>query len=551
MAADSVSEVADGSGFFHGAAPDAIQPAPRAFSIRFGFLAFVLILEALLVFVHVRDYYRDSIARWALAFGSFIVILVYPRVRSRIGLVSGEVAWSRVSWQWIGWHICAMVVFLAAASPSLINSVSGGVSAILLAVWLGSGALAILFAGIAAAPAGVWVELLRGTERLWLYAFAASGIVWDVAPRLWAAWDSLRWEAGEDATFWLVGRMLHPLLPALAADPATHALSTGRFAVIIGGSCSGWEGLGLVLVFGVLWLWLSRRECRFPQAFILIPAAMGLIFLLNAVRIAALILIGHAVSGRVAMSGFHSQAGWIAFNMVAFGIAVVAPRIPWMNKRELTRDGPETAPNATPPWLLPLVVVLASGMVSRAASADFEWSYPLRFLCGAGAIWICRRKYSELSWSAGWLSPVAGVAAFVLWLALDRGGQGDNALATGLAALSAPSRIAWVVFRCLGAVVTVPIAEELAFRGFLLRRLISADFESVDFRRFTWFSVAASSLAFGLMHGDRWLAGTLAGFLYAAVMLRRGNIGSAVVAHATTNALIALAVLIGGKWYLW
>jgi CAAX prenyl protease-like protein len=201
--------------------------------------------------------------------------------------------------------------------------------------------------------------------------------------------------------------------------------------------------------------------------------------------------------------------------------------------------------------LLPLVVILASGMISRAASAGFEWFYPLRFFCGAAAIWICRRRYLELSWKPGWLSPIAGIAAFLLWLALDRGAPGDNALATGLGALSTPSRIAWVVFRCLGAVVTVPIAEELAFRGFLLRRLISADFESVDFRRFTWFSLAASSLAFGLMHGDRWLAGTLAGFLYAAVMLRRGNIGSAVAAHSITNALIALAVLIGGKWYLW
>jgi len=35
------------------------------------------------------------------------------------------------------------------------------------------------------------------------------------------------------------------------------------------------------------------------------------------------------------------------------------------------------------------------------------------------------------------------------------------------------------------------------------------------------------------------------------VMLRRGRIGDAVVAHATTNALIAATVLIAGKWGLW
>jgi hypothetical protein len=34
-------------------------------------------------------------------------------------------------------------------------------------------------------------------------------------------------------------------------------------------------------------------------------------------------------------------------------------------------------------------------------------------------------------------------------------------------------------------------------------------------------------------------------------MLRRGRIGQAVVAHATTNALIAAWVLVRGDWYLW
>ena len=103
----------------------------------------------------------------------------------------------------------------------------------------------------------------------------------------------------------------------------------------------------------------------------------------------------------------------------------------------------------------------------------------------------------------------------------------------------------------LAAVVTVPIAEELAFRGFLIRRLMAADFVALDIRSFSYLAVLISSVAFGLLHGDRWIAGTVAGLLYAVVFLRRGSIGDAVVAHATTNALIAAMVLIGGKWYLW
>ena len=98
--------------------------------------------------------------------------------------------------------------------------------------------------------------------------------------------------------------------------------------------------------------------------------------------------------------------------------------------------------------------------------------------------------------------------------------------------------------------IAVPLAEELAFRGYLTRRLISADFETVALGRFTWFSFVASSLVFGVLHG-RWLAGMLAGMLYAAVLYRRGRLGDCVLAHAITNALLALCALGTGRWALW
>lgn len=126
-----------------------------------------------------------------------------------------------------------------------------------------------------------------------------------------------------------------------------------------------------------------------------------------------------------------------------------------------------------------------------------------------------------------------------------------STIAAGLASLPSPARITWLVFRTVAAVITVPIAEELAFRGFLIRRLTSADFETLSSRHYTYVAVLVSSVAFGLLHGDRWLAGTLAGLIYAVAYLRRGRIGDAVVAHATTNALLAVCVLLGGKWDLW
>ena len=108
----------------------------------------------------------------------------------------------------------------------------------------------------------------------------------------------------------------------------------------------------------------------------------------------------------------------------------------------------------------------------------------------------------------------------------------------------------WLIFRVIGSVVTVALAEELAFRGYLTRQLIASEFQEVPLGRFTWFSFLLSSALFGALHG-RWLAGTLAGMLYALALYRRGKLGDAVVAHATTNAMLAAYVLMTGSWTLW
>ena len=126
-----------------------------------------------------------------------------------------------------------------------------------------------------------------------------------------------------------------------------------------------------------------------------------------------------------------------------------------------------------------------------------------------------------------------------------------ESMPAALAAAQPWQRTAWISVRTLAATVTVPISEELAFRGFLLRRLISQDFEAVSFRKFSWPAILISSALFGSLHGERWLAGTLAGLVYALVLVRRGRIGEAVAAHATTNLLIAVDVLGFGQWQLW
>jgi CAAX prenyl protease-like protein len=97
----------------------------------------------------------------------------------------------------------------------------------------------------------------------------------------------------------------------------------------------------------------------------------------------------------------------------------------------------------------------------------------------------------------------------------------------------------------------VPIAEELAFRGYLARRIISRDFDQVLFGGLTIVSIGISSLLFGIMHGHQWLVGIVAGLAYALLLKSKGRMGDAVMAHGVSNLLLAAWVLARGDFGLW
>ena len=148
-----------------------------------------------------------------------------------------------------------------------------------------------------------------------------------------------------------------------------------------------------------------------------------------------------------------------------------------------------------------------------------------------------------------------GIVVFAIWIGLDRFSKStvtvDHAVSVALMTFSTTGRMTWIVVRVLAAVVTVPLAEELACRGFLMRRLISPHFDSVSFRCFSWFALLGSSAVFGFLHSGHWIAGTIAGILFGLMVIRRGRIGEAVIAHATANALLAVYVLSYHRWHLW
>ena len=484
--------------------------------------------------------------RFFVALTAAVVLFSYVSSGDR---VSAPLAALRAAPIRVGWIVAhfLLIAVLALLSFALYRYTPNDLAlAGVVALWIMVGCAAVLAALWALAPGSLWLDAARGLGRIWSYAAIAALLGTAVMQSAQSLWDPTA-----ALTFDLVRRLLTPILPALPAEATPRVLRTGRFAVQIADVCSGLEGGGLMLVFSSAWLLYFRHEYIFPRALLLIPASIAAIFALNVVRIAALMLIGDAGFPDVAVYGFHSQAGWIAFNGVACALVLVSRRSAWLNRSVGRSDGSHSTQNPTAAYLMPLLAVLAAGALTRAMSSDFEYLYPLRVAAGLWMLMRYRRTLATLDWGWSWRGPTIGVIVFILWMGSAHLLVHEAGIPEKLAALPPAVRGLWVISRLAGGVLVVPITEELAYRGYLMRRLNSADFDTLPFQSVHWTALGATAVVFGLAHGALWLPGIAAGILFGFLVMRRGQIGDAVVAHATSNALLAASVLGWGQWQLW
>jgi len=381
------------------------------------------------------------------------------------------------------------------------------------------------------------------------WSIAAGTTVWAAGLLTEALWPPLA-----RYTFAVVRWVLSGLYADVISDPNLLRVGTPVFRVVIAPECSGYEGVGLILAFLAIYLFLFRKDLRFPGALLLLPIGAITIWLLNAVRIIALVVIGTSGWPDIAAGGFHSQAGWLIFNAVGLGfVAIINLRGYFM--AHATAAG-EIAAGATfestAAYLGPFVAMLAAAMVTGAVSAGFDWLYALRIVAIAAVMWSCRKTYARLNWTCSWGAFAIGVGTFAVWIAMFPDGLTSTAAwPVALQSIHPSWAAAWLALRLAGYVIAVPVAEELAFRVYAMRRVTDSDIESVPVGAFTWPSFVISSTLFGVFHGALWPQGVIAGMAFACALYRRRAVGDAVLAHATTNALIALYVFTSGRWSVW
>lgn len=398
-------------------------------------------------------------------------------------------------------------------------------------------------AALAFSGAALWLLPLRGWAQWFFSNGAFLPLVAIGAFLLPLVAEAVSWLWGDNrvltrATFEAVSLVFSLSGSELYSLPSERVLGFQGFFVRIAEACSGVEGMALMAVFMGVYALLTRRTLRMlPFWMILLPLAVGLSWILNVLRIAALIWLGANVSPDLAVGGFHSYAGWLMFSLLAFAVLGFAHNMALFQETPAlpaagTDAGAGGSLRADPLFarFVPFILFMMSGTLTPLFWQTPSDGYPLRvafMLLGLALFWPALKSFKWQAGAADWLTGCA-VAALWLWTAPETAGS----------TAAAPDPF-WIICRLLGTVLLVPVIEELFFRAYVLERIAGGP-AAAPWRPLA--GLVVSSLLFAALH-DRWLAGLLAGAAFGLLYLRSRQPGGAVQAHMLANAIIAAVAL--------
>ena len=213
------------------------------------------------------------------------------------------------------------------------------------------------------------------------------------------------------------------------------------------------------------------------------------------------------------------------------------------------------------PYVAPFAAFIILLGVKNSLDINANWEYPVRVVIVCVILWLVSRAVIPKRPARLLSSVVVGIFVFLIWIAPDwiwplyrSHWLFENAV-VGAAKTSLPSNVraslGFLVFRLFGTAILVPVIEELFWRGWLMRYLINVDFRKVPLGTYSATSVWLTAVLFATEHGPYWDVGLCAGLIYNAWMLRTRSLADCMIAHAVTNACLAIYVIAGGHWEYW
>jgi CAAX prenyl protease-like protein len=206
-------------------------------------------------------------------------------------------------------------------------------------------------------------------------------------------------------------------------------------------------------------------------------------------------------------------------------------------------------------------VLVALIPVSGALKLPVRLELVMRLVLPAVALALCWRRLPRFRVERPAGSLLVGAAVFVVWVAPDlllpgwRSHWVFQNPVLGRLSISMPAESLRdpldLILRVLRATTVVAMAEEIFWRGWLMRWLIHEDFEPVPIGAWQLRAFLVTAVLFAVEHGPYWEVGLAAGLIYNWWAVRSKSVGDLMLAHGVTNAALSLFVILTRRWEYW
>jgi hypothetical protein len=214
------------------------------------------------------------------------------------------------------------------------------------------------------------------------------------------------------------------------------------------------------------------------------------------------------------------------------------------------------------PYVLPFAVLIALLGLGPYLGIGPALTQSLRALAVLAALLVFSRGVIRLRPERPVASLLLGLGVFAIWIGPDVLFPAyrhlwlfDNPLvrasASNLPAPGLRTSLWFLSFRVGASVLLVPVVEELFWRAWVMRWLISPAFSKVPLGAYSAPAFWTTAVLFASEHGAYWDVGLAAGVLYNWWMIRTRSLADCILAHAVTNAALAAYVLLSGQWQYW
>jgi len=210
-------------------------------------------------------------------------------------------------------------------------------------------------------------------------------------------------------------------------------------------------------------------------------------------------------------------------------------------------------------YVVPMAIFMTITLIGESWQSIYPWTYLLKTVLVPAAMWFLWPRYTAIRWDYWWLGIVVGVVGVFQWVGMQlylqqfpffepsrhafdpfEHFQGQDAV-----------RWAFIGVRTAGAALVVPVMEELFWRDFLWRMILAADFKRIKIGTWAWAPFLGVTVGFSLVHGNWWLTSIVWALMIGVLLVKTRSLGACIIAHATTNLLLAAYVVDSHQWFFW